>query len=336
MPYQRAIITAHGGPEVLDIVEEASLPEPGPGAARVRVLAASASFTDMLIRTGQYPGVRQKPPFTIGYDVVGRVDKLGPGVGGLAEGQMVANLTIIGGYTQYGVWPAGDLVPVPDGLDPAEAAAAVLTYTTAYQMLHRVARVPRGGRVLIHGASGGVGIALQQLGARHDLHMIGTASAAKHESIAHLGAQLIDYRREDVAACVRELAPDGVDAAFDAVGGASFRRSFSVLKRGGTLVAYGFTRQATGGGGSVPLSFLWVMLANLLPNGKRAAIYVIAERRTSKPDEFRADLEAVFKLIAEGAIRPAIAARLPLADVRRAHEMIDARTGAGRVVLLLE
>ena len=164
MSYNRVIITKFGGTEVLKVIEEAVLPEPKPGEVRVKVLVTSAAFTDVMIRNGKYPDVKEKPPFSPGYDMVGIVDKLGEGVTRFKAGQRVADLTIIGAYSEYICLPESRLIPVPDGLDSAEAVSLILSYVTAYQMLHRVAKVKQGQHILVHGAGGAVGTAMLQLG----------------------------------------------------------------------------------------------------------------------------------------------------------------------------
>ena len=164
MSYKRVIITKFGGPEVLKMIEETTLPEPKPGEVRVKVLATSAAFTDAWIRKGTYPDVKEKPPFSPGYDMVGVVDKLGEGVTHFQVGQRVADLTVIGAYSEYICLPESRLTPVPEGLDPAEAVSLVLSYVTAYQMLHRVAKVKRSQRILVHGAGGAVGTAHVTIG----------------------------------------------------------------------------------------------------------------------------------------------------------------------------
>ena len=164
MSYRRVIITGFGGPEVLQLVEEAALPETKPGEVRIRVLVTSAAFTDVMIRKGKYPDVKDKPPFSPGYDMVGVVDKLGDGATRFKVGQRVADLTVIGAYSEYLCLPESRLTPAPDGLDPAEAVSLVLSYVTAYQMLHRIAKVKRNQRILVHGAGGAVGTAMLQLG----------------------------------------------------------------------------------------------------------------------------------------------------------------------------
>ena len=335
MSYKRVIITEFGGPEVLKVVEEVVLPEPGPGEVRVKVLATSACFTDTMIRKGVYRDVKEKPPFSPGYDVVGVVDNLGAGVTRLQVGQMVADLTVTGAYSEYICRPESSLVPVPAGLDPAEAVSLVLSYVTAYQMLHRSARVQRGQSILVHGAGGAVGTALLQLGKLLDLEMYGTASKPKHELVAGLGATPIDYRSEDFAERVRELTGDGVDAAFDAIGGDNFERSFKSLKRGGMLVAYGFYNDAMGKGGNVPIEFMKVALWNILPNGRSTTFYSIGALCKKCPDWFHEDLTELFNLLAQGKIKPVIAERMGLAEAARAHELIEQAAVQGKIVLMV-
>ena len=335
MGYKRVMITEFGGPEVLQVVEEAALPEPQADEVRVKVLAASATFTDTMVRKGVYYGLKEKPPFPPGYDVVGVVDKVGEGVTGFASGQMVADLTVWGAYTEYICRPADSLVRVPGGLDPAEAVSLVLSYVTAYQMLHRVAKVERGQTILVHAAGGAVGTALLQLGALLDLEMIGTASSAKHDLVASLGATPIDYKNEDFVARVQALTDDGVDAAFDAIGGDHFKRSFKSLTKGGVLVAYGFYDNAMDKGGSVPIEFMRVKLWNILPNGRKSAFYSIGDLRKKQPDWFREDLTALFDLLADGKIKPVIEKRMSLNEAAQAHELIEQAAVKGRIVLIV-
>lgn len=331
--YKRVVITKFGGPEALKMVEETKLPEPRYGEVRVKVLVTSAAFTDVWIRKGTYPDVKEKPPFSPGYDMVGVVDKLGEGVTHFKVGQKVADLTVIGAYSEYLCLPESRLTPVPEGLDPAEAVSLVLSYVTAYQMLHRIAKVKRGQRILIHGAGGAVGTAMLQLGKLLDLEMYGTASRSKLELVKQLGATPIDYKVEDFVERIRSLASDGIDAAFDPIGRDNFKRSFSVLRRGGKLVAYGFYNTALGKGGSVPLDFMRVQLWNLLPNGRSAAFYSIGALRHKQADWFSDDLAKLFDLLAQNKIKPVIAARMPLADAQRAHELIEKAEVHGKIVL---
>ena len=336
MKQKQVLLTGVGGPEVLKVVER-DVPRPGPGGVRVRVRASGVAFADVLMRHGKYPGV-PKPPFTPGYDIVGEVEELGAGVAGIEAGTRVAALTQIGGNAQGVVVPAGELVPVPDGVDAAEAASLTLNYVTAYQMLYRVAKMRPGERILVHGAAGGVGTAMLQLGRLQGLEMYGTASAGKHELVSGLGATPIDYKAEDFVQRTRALTDGGVDAAFDAIGGGHLARSWKTLRRGGRLVGYGASSTVGTGGpatagilaGTVGRIALW----DALPNGRRAGFYVILGFKKKRPEAFKEDLSLLLGLLAEGKIRPVVAERLPLEEVARAHDLMENSGARGKIVLL--
>ncbi len=334
MSFQKVILNEFGGPQVLRVVEEATLPEPDLGEVRVKVLAASATFTDTMVRKGIYYGFKETPPLSPGYDMVGVVDKLGPGVNGLEVGQMVADLTVFGAYTEYMLRPADVLVPVPAGLDPAEAVSMVLSYVTAYQMLHRIAKAQHGQKILVHGAGGAVGTAMLELGRLLDLEMYGTASKAKHELVNSLGGTPIDYKCEDFL--LKMQAIGGVDAVFDAIGGDNFKRSFKSLKKGSTLVPYGFYKQAMGRGGNVAMDYMNIALWNILPNGRKASFYSIGALRKKHPQWFKEDLGALFGLLKEGKIKPSIEKRMRLEDAAQAHELIEQAAVKGRIVLIVD
>ena len=187
-----------------------------------------------MVRKGVYPGVKQKPPFPPGYDLVGVIDKLGDGVNNLEVGQRVADLTLWRAYSEYAVLPADNVVALPAGLDEEQTVALILSYTTAYQMLHRVAKVTPGQSILIHGASGAVGTALAQLSRVAGLTMYGTASTAKQDYVRQLGVIPIDYKTENFVERVGKATEhQGVDVVFDAVSVANFERSYQSLTRTG-------------------------------------------------------------------------------------------------------
>lgn len=336
MQYRHVVVERFGAPDVMRVVD-ADLPEPGAGQARVKILAADVSFSDVNVRRGRYPG-GPRPPFTPGYAMVGVVDQLGAGVAAPAVGQMVAALTFYGGYSQYICLPASDLVTAPPGLDPAEAVCMVMNYVAAYQMLHRVAHVTSGQRILVHGAAGGVGTAFLELGQLADLTIYGTASKAKHELVARLGATPIDYRTEDFVARVHALTGGaGVDAAFDPMGAAHFKQSGMAVRRGGYVVGYGFYTTSNRGGNvvrDVLTQYLQVVLWSLPPNRKHAAFYDIRPLRKRRPDWFQQDLTALFGLLAEGKLHPVIAARLPLEQAVQAHEQLERADVSGKLVLI--
>ena len=209
MPWQHLRISRFGGPEVLQLVEESATPEPGPGEVRIKVLAAGTGFTDTMIRRGRYPDFKGPLPFTPGYEIVGVIEKTGGGVVAPREGEMVADLCVVGGYAQYAIRPSRVLVSVPDGVDPAEAVCIPLAYLTAFQMLTRYRNPPSGATILVIGASGTVGTALLDLARHLGLKPIGTSSAANLAVIEQFGAAAIDYRAGDFVSSVRQLTPGG-------------------------------------------------------------------------------------------------------------------------------
>lgn len=339
--FRQVLISEPGDVDVLQLVDTSPLPEPGPGEVRVRVIAASASFTDIIVRKGLYDGIDAELPYPPGYDLVGVVDKVGPGVSGIATGQRVADMTIWGAYTEYAIRPAENLVPVPDNLPADEAVVMVLAYVTAYQMLFRVADVRPGQSVLIHGASGAVGTALAQLGRVAGLTMYGTASSAKQDYLKGLGVNPIDYQSEDFVERIREANDDaGVDVVFDAISVDNFARSYSVLNPGGILVEYGLylkTRDEDSIVGLIGefLSWQWQqMMWTWFPEQERRfAFYSIADMRSEQPQWFKDDLASLFELALEGNVTPRIWKRLPLAEAAQAHRHIEAGDVEGKIVL---
>src|SRR5512143_2047569 len=244
MKHTRIIVTHYGGPDALRVVEE-DCPEPKNGEVRVRVLAAGVSLPDIMAREGIHPET-PRVPFTPGWDLVGVVERLGAGVSGIEPGQIVAAMPISGAYAEFVCLPQRELVPVPSGLDAAEAVSLVLNYITAYQMLHRSAKVRPGQRVLIHGAAGGVGSALLQLGRLAGLERYGTCSSRGASAVSDLGGIPIDYQHQDFVEEIRRLTGAGVDVVFDPIGGAHLWHSREALRPGGRVVGYGNTTSLRG------------------------------------------------------------------------------------------
>ena len=257
MQHTRIVVTHYGGPDTIQVVEE-ECPGPKRGELRVRMLAAGVSLPDVLAREGVHPET-PRVPYTPGWDLVGVVDQIGEGASGFELGQTVAAMPISGCYAQYVCLPQRKFIPVPAGLDPAEAVAVVLNYITAYQMLHRSAKAKPGQRVLIHGASGGVGTAFLQLGRLAGVEMYGTCSAQAAEVVKELGATPIDYRSSDFVQEIHRLTGEGMDAVFDGIGGDNLWRSREALRDGGRVVVYGFQAKLRGG-----------RMASGTPNGRHA------------------------------------------------------------------
>src|SRR5512134_2673205 len=305
-PRNRVVQVMHfGGADGLEVVD-ARLPTAGPGEVRVRVLASSLEYTDVVIRRHLYPQtMHRRPPFVLGYGVVGEIDQLGDGVSGFQLGDRVADMTVVGSNAAYHTLRASDLTRVPGGLDAAEAASLILSWTTAYQLLHRVARVQRGQRVLVQGAAGAVGQALLVLGRLASLELWGTARGEHSALIRELGATPIDYQREDFT----RVLPGGFEVIFDGIGEDGYRRSFAALKRGGLLCAYGYSAGVQAQRGLLTILiwiarvYLWRRLLSWLPGGKRIRVYSINLMQARHPAWFREDLERLFGLLATRAIR---------------------------------
>jgi NADPH2:quinone reductase len=330
-PKNRVVqVRRFGDPDGLAVVD-APLPTPGRGEVRVRVLASGMEYTDVLIRRHLYPQTaRHRPPFVLGYDVVGEIDQLGAGVHRLRIGDRVADMTVLGSNATYRTLSADNVTLVPSGVDAAEAATLILSWTTAYQLLHRAARVQPGQRVLVHGAAGAVGQALLVLGKLAGVEMWGAARG--HAAlIRELGATPIDYLREDFT----RVLPGGFDVVFDGIGEDGFRRSFAALKRGGRLCAFGYSAGVQAQRRMFTM-LMWIArlyLWRFLPGGKRAAFYSINVLRLRRPAWFREDLQRLFALLAEGAIRPRVAERISFDEFAKAHARLEAGGLEGKLVL---
>jgi NADPH2:quinone reductase len=344
MRHTRIIASHYGGPDALQVVEE-ECPEPKPGEVRVRVLAAGVALPDIMMREGIHPET-PRVPFTPGWDLVGVVDRLGEGVSGIEPGQIVAALPISGAYAEFVCLPQRELVPVPSGLDAAEAVSLVLNYVTAYQMLRRSAKVRPGQRVLVHGAAGAVGSALLQLGRVAGLEMYGTCSSRGSAAVSGLGGIPIDYQHEDFVKEIHRLTGEAVDVVFDGIGGTHIWRSRKALRPGGRVVAYGLTgslrggRLASGRSGSrhrfraIAIFGLYIAGGWLLPGRKRVVPYSIQWLKRLRPAWFRQDLTALFELLQEKRIKPLIAQKFPLAEARQAHELLGQGGVTGKIVLV--
>lgn len=331
MSWTRVRLTSFGGPENLEIETVSTPPEPGAGEVRVRVLVTSAAFTDIMIRKGMYPDVKERPPFTPGYDMVGIVDKTGPGASTFSVGDRVADLTTIGAYSEYICLPENRLTPVPEHIPDVDALGMILSAVTPYQMLHRVAKMQSGQSLLIHGAGGAVGTSMLQLARDAGITAFGTDVASKHPLIRKLGATPLEPNLPESA--ILQATGNGVDVVFDPLGGESLSHSLHALKPGGMLVAFGFHNEVLGRGGSIPMDFVKLKLWDWLPNGHTTAFYSIGAMRRKHPDWFREDLTTLFGLLAQKKMSPVVTEVLPLSQVRQAHERIEAGEVAGKLVL---
>jgi NADPH2:quinone reductase len=332
--YRALVLTGKGGPERL---EQRSLPrvDPKPGELRIRVRSAGAGATDLLMRAGRYV-YQPRFPFTVGYEVVGEVDVIGDGVHDFAVGDRVCALTLHGAQAEYLVRGAGDFVKVPSGLDSAEVIALILNYVTAYQMIHRCTSLRAGQTALVTGATGGVGSALLELLRELGVRAIGCAAPDRFGLVRELGGEPVQARGAGLAARVRAIVGDGVDVAFDGLGGPGTRICVQATRRGGRVVGYGFVA-ATRNGKPSALRMLqgmcWIFFGAFLLL-RRSTFYGLTERYRKDKGPFKADLKQLFELLERRRIQPKIAARLPLLAGVQAQRMLEEGGVVGKIVLL--
>ena len=358
-PMKRVVVDHFGGPEVLKVVQDEE-PRPGPGEVRVKVLAAGVSFTDSMLRAGTYLGV-PRPPFTPGYELVGVVEEVGPGCKRLKVGDRIGSLTVWGADAERVCVLEENAVEVPDDVDPGEVLGLVFIYMTAYQILHRTAKVKPGESVLVHGAAGRVGTAVLELAAVDGLRMYGTCSARDFDAVERLGAVPIDYRNEDFLTRIRELTGgEGVDVVLDGLGGKLSLQSFRALRHGGRLVVFGHSDTLRNGEKSWRGWIEWyaataaVALRGLLSPSKHVSAYRIQKLRDGRqllpvsprhdapavgggprdPQWFREDFAVLIELLREEKVHPVVAERLPLDEARHAHELLESSASKGKLVLV--
>lgn len=327
MKYKSVVITKKGTPEVLKVIEN-DLRSPLAGEARIKIIATGVGRTDIVMRYGYYP-FAPKIPFAPGYEIVGVVDAIGKDVSHVSVGDRVSALTVYGGYAEYIYLNEEHLVQVPTTLDPAEAVSLILNYVTAYQMLHRFAKVKEGDKVLITGANGGVGTALLQLGKLANLKMYGTASHSQHNILTEQGAIPIDYHTQNFIDVIRKAEPNGINFVFEGIGGNYIQRGFAVLRRGGKLVEYG-----NSGFIALLLGLTKLQILNWLPNGKSGEFYGISGIYQKDRQPFMEDLPVLFKLLEEGKLKPIIAKKFPILEAVKANELLEGKKVNGKIVLL--
>jgi len=324
MRYKSIIVTKRGGPEVLQVIEN-DLRPPSAGEARIKILATPVCQDDIAVRIGNRPFLA-KTPFVPGYTILGVVDAIGEGVTNVAVGDRVAALTNFGGYAEYIFLGEEQLVHVPTTLDPAEAVVLILNYLVAYQVLHRIAQVKPDDKVLIVGASGGVGTAFLQLGKLANLTMYGIASRSKHSVLTEHGATPIDYHAQDFVEVIRKAEPNGLDFVFNGMGEEYLDRGLAVLRRGGALVHYGGPQSFS----RFLLLVVKLILYNLLPNGKAIKGY-----GTHRVDHrlLMEDWTKLFKLLEEGKIKP-VMKKFPILEAAQANALLESGQVIGNIVLL--
>ncbi len=326
------VITKHGGPGVLQVQERPD-PQLGPGQVRIDVAAAGINFADVMARMGLYPDA-PKTPCVVGYEVAGTVLELGDGVEGIGHGQRVFAGIQFGGYASQVVVPAEDVVALPDRLTFEQGAAIPVNYGTAWAGLIGYGNLQPGERVLIHSAGGGVGIAATQIARRSGAEVYGTASPSKHARISELGVQHpLDYT---TPGWERGLPP--FDVILDAVAGKSFRRSYSQLRAGGRLVAFGASSLVSGQRRNLFTALNTVVRMprfNLIKQMSESKAVIGLNMLSLWKD--RGTLEPwigpLREMLEDGTVDPVVAGAFSFEQAGEAQSMITERRNVGKVVL---
>jgi NADPH:quinone reductase-like Zn-dependent oxidoreductase len=325
---KKVLITEYGDESKLAVVV-GNLPDPTAGEVQLTVEYSVVAGADVNMRRGIYP-LQKKAPLTPGYSVVGKVRLNGKGCSKFKVGDRVACLTKYEGQAELINLPERFLVTVPDGADPKAAVALVLDWVTAYQMLYRSAHVQSGQKIFVHGLSGAVGGALLRLATIQGAKIFGTASPGKHDELRKLGAVPFDYSNKQWITTMQELG--GVDAVFDPLGFESFDESYSILKKGGILVAYGMNLAAlTKTPQRSTLPFVLKLLAKnlLFWSGKRTTFYGLNRRSKN----FTPDLELLLDWLVSGKISVPIKATFTLDEIQKAHREYANSTGIGSIII---
>ncbi|MFE0758381.1 quinone oxidoreductase family protein [Inquilinus sp. NPDC058860] len=314
----------HGGPEVL-VYEDVDVARPGPGEVRIRNRAIGLNFVDTYFRTGAYapPAL----PFTPGNEGAGEVAEVGAGVEGFAPGDRVAYVGTLGAYAEERIVPAHLLLRLPDAIGFETGAAMMLKGLTAQFLLRRTVRVGPGHTVLMHAAAGGVGLILTQWAKHLGAIVIGTVGSPEKAELARRNGcdHVIEYRREDFAARVREITGgEGCDVVYDGVGRATFPASLDCLRPFGTFVSFGAA--------SGPIEPFDIML--LMQKGSLFATWQLLFQHLAKREDVLAMGEDLFRVVSSGAVTVPVHARLPLAEAAEAHRRLEARQTTGATVLL--
>lgn len=325
----RAIVIPRLGAADVLAAEERQVRDPGPGQVLVRNLAAGVNFIDALIRRGEVPApMMPSLPFVPGVEGAGVVEAVGAGVD-LAPGQPVMWFGPLGagGYGELSVVSSSYVVPLDAAIEPAVAAAVPVNYMTAHHMLFNLGRVRRGDWILVHAAAGGVGTAILQLARRAGVSTIASVSTEKvKHALAGGATYALDYRKEDVAARVRELSGGGVKLSLNPIGGDTIRQDVSCLAPLGQVINFGFL-------GGMPTGTLTEVLAANFSRSIAIRVSDIYAYYESDVAGFNADFRQLAKLLASGEIEPRLHARISIRDAASAHRLLESGQVIGKVVL---
>jgi NADPH:quinone reductase-like Zn-dependent oxidoreductase len=333
-------IARYGSPGAAFEFRDLPAPEPQPGQVLIKVDAFGLNFADVMARKGLYQEA-PKPPFVPGYEVVGRIEKLGAGTTDFTVGQCVVAFTRFGGYAEYACTPATAVVDIPENMSHVVAAALATQYCTAYHAACEATNLFPGERVLVHAAAGGVGTALVQLSKLKGCEVFGTAgSNEKLDYLKRIGVDHpINYRTSDFVDVVRkQLHGEPLDVVFDSLGGKNYRRSKSLLGPGGRIVSYGVAESIGKGSGT------WNMLKAVLNFGFTHPVSLIMKSQAAigvnmlqiadhKPEVLQRCLQNVVQLAKDGKLAPQSGAVFRADQIAEAHALLEGRISVGKIVM---
>jgi synaptic vesicle membrane protein VAT-1 len=341
----RALVVRRYGPPNVFELQQLPDPQPKAGEVLIRVKTIGVNFADLMQRMGIYPG-SPKPPFVPGLEIAGVVEKTAAGTKAADEGEplrvgdAVMAFPEFGAYAEWASVHATQVHRLPPGMRFEDGAAIPANYLTAYHAMFTMGNLQPGDRILIHGAAGGVGIAAVQLARTRGLVIFGTAGPAKQEYLRKIGVDhAIDYEKNDFVEVVQKYAPEGLEMVLDPIGGKSFSRSFECLGPVGRLVVYGFSAGASSDGKRSLLQLARAYLETprfhplKLMEKNAAVIGVNLGRVRSRGALLRKELEQIFRLYADGKIKPVISKTFLLEQAADAHQYVHDRKNIGKVIL---
>ena len=329
MKYKSVIISKRGGPEVLQVIEN-DFRKLANSEVLIKIQACAIGGTDISMRYYRYL-FAPKIPFVPGYEIIGTIEGIGSDVNKVKVGDRVAALTVYGGYSEYIYLQQDHLVKVPETIDSAEAAVIVLNYTSAYQMLKKVAHVKDGDSILVTGSSGGVGTAFLDLAKMENLKVYGSVSAGKQEKLKQFGATYFDYKTADLFTSVLKEKPAGIKFVFDGIGGEYINKSLRILVPGGMLVEYGFLFKSA----SYFLKSLMALFSAPF-KGVKSKFYGISVNYKKDKTEVLSDISQLFNLLENGKIHPLIYKKFPILEAAEANRIFESGQVCGNIVLVAE
>ncbi len=333
------VLVKKGKPEVAFELRDVEKPSPKPNEVLIKSEAFGLNYADVMARLGLYEDCPPLPA-VIGYDMIGRIESIGSEITEVAVGDRVVALTRFGGYAEYAVTDGRAVAKVPDDMSVGVGTALTTQYGTAYYAGEEMVRIHEGDHVLIQAAAGGVGTALVQLAKHRGATVYGTASTHKLDYLREMGVDHpIDYRNTDFETAVRKIrGKEGIDVAFDSIGGKHVKKAFKLLGSGGRLVCYGAASMsdtvnnrikllgvAFGFGLYSPIQFLKPSKGVIGVNMLRIA--------DDRPDTLNRCLKGVVKLVEEGVFNPTVGGVYKVDQINEAHSLLESRKSMGKIVV---